>query len=40
MVTHTKEITALADRIITMKNGQIIEERQNTPIDDVDAIDW
>ena len=39
MVTHTKEITALADRIITMKNGQIIEERQNTPIDDVDAID-
>ena len=40
MVTHTKEITALADRIITMKNGQIIEERQNTQIDDVDAIDW
>ena len=40
MVTHTKEITALADRIITMKNGQIIEERQNTPIDDVEAIDW
>ena len=40
MVTHTKEITALANRIITMKNGQIIEERQNTPIDDVDAIDW
>ena len=40
MVTHTKEITALADRIITMKNGQIIEERQNTPIDDVDTIDW
>ena len=40
MVTHTKEITALSDRIITMKNGQIIEERQNTPIDDVDAIDW
>lgn len=40
MVTHTKEITALADRIITMKNGQIIEERNNTPIDDVDTIDW
>ena len=40
MVTHTKEITALADRIITMKNGQIIDERQNTPIDDVDTIDW
>ena len=40
MVTHTKEITALADRIITMKNGQIIEERTNTPIDDVDTIDW
>lgn len=40
MVTHTKEITALADRIITMKNGQIIDERVNTPIDDVDTIDW
>lgn len=40
MVTHTKEITALADRIITMKNGQIIDERQNTPIEDVDTIDW
>lgn len=40
MVTHTKEITALADRIITMKNGQIIEERLNTPVDDVDTIDW
>lgn len=40
MVTHTKEITALADRIITMKNGQIIEERTNTPVDNVDTIDW
>jgi len=40
MVTHTKEITALADRIITMKNGQIIDERENTPIDDIDTIDW
>ena len=40
MVTHTKEITALADRIITMKNGKIIEERQNKPLDDVDTIDW
>ena len=40
MVTHTKEITALADRIITMKNGKIIEECTNTPIDDVDTIDW
>ena len=40
MVTHTQEITALADRIITMKNGQIIDERQNTPIEDVDTIDW
>jgi len=40
MVTHTKEITALADRIITMKDGKIIEERQNTPIEDVDTIDW
>ena len=40
MVTHTKEITALADRIITMKNGQIIDERLNTPVDDVDTIDW
>ena len=40
MVTHTKEITAIADRIITMKDGKIIEERQNTPIEDVDTIDW
>ena len=40
MVTHTKEITALADRIITMKDGKIIDERQNTPIEDVDTIDW
>lgn len=40
MVTHTKEITALADRIITMKNGKIIDERMNTPIDDVDSINW
>lgn len=40
MVTHTKEITGLADRIITMKNGKIIDERQNTPIDNIDSIDW
>lgn len=41
MVTHTKEIAQLADRVISMKNGKIIKETINeNPIEDVNSIDW
>lgn len=40
MVTHTREIGKLADRVITMKNGKIIEETHNEIILSAKDIEW
>lgn len=40
IVTHNQEIARLADRIIHMKNGQIISNEVNTSILEVNEIDW
>ena len=39
LVTHTKEISYLGNRIITMKNGEIIKDENNTP-KDLEEIVW
>ncbi len=40
IVTHTKEISMMADRVITMKDGRIIHETVNEAPVSADAIDW
>ena len=40
IVTHTNEIAMMADRVITMKNGQIVKEKVNEHPKDAKDIDW
>lgn len=40
MVTHTREIGKMADRVVTMKNGKIIEETYNEIILSAKDIEW
>ena len=39
LVTHTKEIALISDRIITMKDGAIISDQKNNPLP-VKEIHW
>lgn len=39
LVTHTKEIGLISDRIITMKDGKIISDKDNNPIP-VKEVHW
>ena len=40
IVTHTTPIASMADRVITLKNGQIIKEKKNEHHLDSKDIDW
>lgn len=40
VITHNQAITAMADRIITVKNGLITDMRMNGHIVPVDQIEW
>lgn len=40
IVTHNNEIIKIADRVYTMKNGRIINERKNENPLSVNDIDW
>lgn len=40
LVTHTKEIGKMADRIITMRNGKIVSTVTNKTIKDAKSIEW
>lgn len=40
IVTHTTPIASMADRVITLKNGQIIKEKKNEHPLDAKDIDW
>ena len=40
MVTHTREIGKMANRVITMKNGEIIKEISNSQILSAKDIEW
>jgi len=40
IVTHTKEISMMADRVITMKDGRIIREAVNEAPASADTIEW
>ena len=40
LVTHTKEIAQMANRVITMKNGKVISEVVNENIVKAENIEW
>ena len=40
LVTHTKEIAGMANRIITMKNGQVVSDVINENIIKADEVVW
>ena len=40
LVTHTKEISGMADRIVTMKNGQVVSNVENDHIIKAKEVVW
>ena len=40
LVTHTKEIAQMANRIITMKNGKVVSEVYNDHIVKAEEVEW
>lgn len=40
VITHNQALTAMADRIITVKSGHIADMRRNENIVDVDELEW
>ena len=40
IVTHNNDVKKIADRVYTMKNGKIIDERKNKKPLSVNEIDW
>ena len=40
VITHNQAITAMADRIITVKSGTVVGEEMNSHIIPVEQIEW
>lgn len=40
VITHNQAITAMADRIIKVKNGTVVSMRKNDKIVDIEDIEW
>ena len=40
IVTHNTDICKIADRVYTMKNGEIIKEKKNRKVLSVDELEW
>ena len=40
VITHNQAITAMADRIITVKNGTVQKMIKNDNVQDVEQIEW
>lgn len=40
LVTHTREIAQMANRIITMKNGEVVSEQTNDHIVKAEEVEW
>ena len=40
LVTHTKEIAQMANRIVVMKNGKVISDKPNTNIVKAEEVEW
>lgn len=40
VITHNQALTAMADRVITVKNGTIVNRKKNENIVDISEIEW
>ena len=40
VITHNQALTAMADRIITLKNGKVVNNVLNDNIKPIEEIDW
>ena len=40
IITHNKALTAMADRVISVKNGTVTSERRNETVMPVEQIEW
>lgn len=40
VITHNQALTAMADRVITVKNGTVVDMRKNKEIMDIADIEW
>ena len=40
IITHNKALTAMADRVIYVKNGTVTSERRNETVTPVEQIEW
>ena len=40
LVTHTREIAQMANRIVTMKNGKVISDKPNKNIVKAEEVEW
>ena len=40
IITHNSALTAMADRVITMKNGRVVKQEENRHATPVEEIEW
>lgn len=40
IITHNSALTAMADRVITVKNGTVISQQKNEKAVPVEDIEW
>ncbi len=40
VITHNQALTAMADRIITVRSGTVVSMEENKNIVDVEEIEW
>ena len=40
IITHNSALTAMADRVISVKNGRVIRQEKNEKITSVEEIEW
>ena len=40
LVTHTKEIAQMANRVITMKDGKVVSDVKNDKIVKAEEVSW
>ena len=40
IITHNSALTAMADRVISVKNGTVVDEHRNETVTPVEEIEW
>ena len=40
VITHNQALSAMADRVITIKSGKVADMRMNDRVADIEDIEW